>query len=474
MLFEFKNRYKIYYSWLAVRPALVFLILSLVFGSLFIFRLAPLSGTDEFTHFPHVYQISEGTYWEQRLPQNQFGGSLPSNINNMVNAYRNLTRISAGPQYQQTETQLNSLYNTLTQPGKTKVTAIFTSTVIYPPWAYTASLLGVMLAKMLKLPLIWYVYLGRITALLVWIGLTYLAISIIPTGKWFLVALALLPTSLTQAATISSDGMLSGLSWLLIAMVLAILARTIKPSWLKLISISLLSIYIALIKDGYFLIGLLPIVIPSKLFINQVLAKVWKLLTLAAVIIVSILFTLRTVHAVKGVVLTPTIGMYMNSHQQIDYILHHLISFGLRVLIQPLTKTFDTTYLGIVGIMTNRLIYLSILLIFSLYVGLYLGLKHTKPIAYLVEERNKVLLVFLGIFILTYGLLATAFYIGNSAVGSTFVNGFYGRYFLPMMPLLMVIPMTLNHRAIARTNHYKAAIILISIIGLTTTIFSLQ
>lgn len=466
------NKLRTLFRRLSTNPSLVFLILALVFGLIFIFHLAPLSGTDEFTHFPHVYQISEGTFWEQKLPNNQYGGYLPENVNNMINQYRNLSRISPGPNYQQTETQLNKQYSLISNPGKIKVMAIFTSTVIYPPWAYASSIIGVVLAKIMHLPLIWYVYLGRITALLVWSLLTFLAIKVIPAGKWFMVALALLPTSISQASTISSDGLLSGLSWLLIALVLALTVKTLKPTWPKLISITLLSLYVALIKDGYFLLGLVALVIPVSIFVNKSLGRIWKIITILSVLIVSILFTLRTVHAVNGVVLTPTIGMYFNSNLQIEYIIHHLFSFGLRVLEQPFTKSFDTTYLGVVGILTNRLIYLSILVIFTLYFGLYLGFKHTEQLKELIQMKKKVLVVFMGIFILTYGLLASAFYIGNTSVGSTFVNGFYGRYFLPFMPLLLVIPMTIKHKTI--NNLYQPAIIVISFIGLLATVMSLR
>jgi len=459
---------------LSKRPSLVYLILSLFFGIFFIFHLAPLSGTDEFTHFPRVYQISEGRFWEKRLPANQFGGNLPVNLNNMINQYRNLTRISPGHAYIQTEETLNEHYSSVSQVGHKKVAAIFTSVILYPPWAYIGSLIGVILAKIMHLPLIWYVYMGRLSTLVVWVILTYLAIRIIPFGKWFMVALALLPTSLTQAATISADGLLSGISWLLIALVLAIIAKTLKPNWWRLLLISLLSIFVGLIKDGYFLIGLIPLAIPSSVFSNKKLGKIWQLCTALVVIVASVLFTLRTVHADNGVVLTPTIGMYFNSHLQIEYILHHIFSFGIRVLIQPFTKTFDTTYLGVVGIITNRLIYLSIMVIFSLYVGLYIGLRQIGTNQTLVTNRKRLVIVFIAIFILTYGLLASAFYIGNTSVGATFVNGFYGRYFLPMIPLVLVIPMTIKRKLIRRDNLYATSITVIATIGLIATLTSLR
>jgi len=463
-------------AWLIKKPEYIFLFLALIFGTLFIFRLPPLSGTDEFTHFPRLYQISEGTLNEQPIGNHQFGGKLPVNINNMINAYRNLSRYSPGQGYLNGAKQLNSQYSKVTSPGKTKVTANFTSTVIYPPWAYIPSLIGLLLAKAARIPLIWYVYLARITTYLVWLVLTFLAIKYLPAGKYFMLAVALLPTAVSQAATIGADGLQMALAWLLISLTLAVVAKKLKPNWLLLMVMSLLAVYVAVIKDGYFLIGFVPLIIPTSRFAKQNVALIWKSSILILVLACSALFTLRTVHAVHGTILTPTVGMYFNSSQQISYIFNHLPLYLLHVIEQPFTKTFDTTYLGIVGILTNRLIYLSILVIGLLYFGLYLGISSTSYLSNLKEYRMRLIIFFSAILLASYGLLASAFYIGNTSVGAQFVNGFYGRYFLPLLPLLLVYPLTLHrqHNSQRKQLALSIGIAVISTIGLVATVMSIQ
>ncbi len=458
------------------KPEYIFLFLGLIFGTLFIFRLPPLSGTDEFTHFPRLYQISEGTLNEQPIGNHQFGGKLPINLNNMINAYRNLSRHSPGLGYLNQAKQLNSQYAKVTNPGKTKVSANFTSTVFYPPWAYIPSLIGLMLAKAARMPLIWYVYLARITTYLIWLILTFLTIKYLPAGKYFMLAIGLLPTSVSQAATIGADGLQMAIAWLLISLTLAVIAKKLKPNWLILTVMSLLAVYVAVIKDGYFLIGLVPLVIPASRFVKRKVALIWKSSLLILVLVCSVLFTLRTVHAVHGVVLTPTVGMYFNSSQQISFMLNHLPLYLLHVIEQPFTKTFDTTYLGIVGILTNRLIYLSILIIGLLYFGLYLGISSTPVLNNLREYRMRLIIFFSTILLASYGLLASAFYIGNTSVGAQFVNGFYGRYLLPLLPLLLVYPLTLHRQ---KNNQQKQlsisiTIAVISTIGLIAMVMSIQ
>jgi len=458
------------------RPEYIFLLLALIFGTLFIFRLPPLSGTDEFTHFPRVYQISQGTLNEQPIGNHQFGGKLPVNINNMINAYRNLSRYSPGQGYLDAAKQLDQQYSKISNPGKTKVTANFTSTVFYPPWAYIPSLMGLILAKIVRVPLIWYVYLARISTYVVWLILAFLAIKYLPAGKYFMLAVALLPTSVSQAATIGADGLQMALAWLLISLTLAVIAKKLKPNWKMLTLMCLIAVYVAVIKDGYFLIGLVPLIIPTSRFTRRHVALLWKSTLLILVLTCSVLFTLRTVHAVHGTTLTPTIGMYFNSSQQISYILHHLPLYFLHIIEQPFTKTFDTTYLGIVGILTNRLIYLSILVIGLLYLGLSLGISSAPLIDDLKEYRLRLIIFFSAILLASYGLLASAFYIGNTSVGAQFVNGFYGRYFLPLLPLLLVYPLTLQRQQTIQRRQLplSIAIALISTIGLVAMVMSIQ
>ena len=390
----------------------------------------------------------------------------------MINDYRNLSRESSGQQYESNKHVLNSQYNSLKQVGSNKVATIFTSVVYYPPWAYIPSVIGVLFAKLLSLPLIWYVYLGRISTLLVWIGLTWLAIKLIPRGKWFMVVLALLPTSLTQASTISADGLLNGVSWLLIALVLAILAKTVTLTWKKLLSLTILATYLCVIKDGYWLIALFPLIIPTKYFQSSLMSKSWKSISFFILLISSIWFVLRTKRIVSSVILTPTYGIYINTKQQLHYLLHHLPLFTIRALEQPFTKSFDTIYLGMLGIITNRLVYLSILVIGLLAYGLYLGLDHTEHVPSLLVYRKRLLTITALILVGTYLLICVSFYLGDTQVGSSVINGIYGRYFLPLFPLLAILPMTIKRRY--NNDSYGATSLMlgISILGLLATIMS--
>lgn len=455
------------------QPQTIFLILSLIFGGLFIFGIAPLNGTDEFTHFPRVYQISQGVFWEHKLPYNQYGGYLPTNINRMINDYRDLSRKPTGYIYNTRKQQLNNRYSHTSSPGHKLVPAIFTSVVIYPPWAYIPSLVGLMTAQSLHLPLIYYVYLSRISSILFWIILVYITILLLPSGKWFMVIVALLPTSLTQAATIGADGLLTSISWLMFAYVIYLLNKKKVLNYWHLISLTLGSLLLCLIKDSYWLLSSIIFVFPNCYFGHKLYGWIWRISSAAILIFSSLWFALRTAKVVAPIVLTPIQGVYINSSQQINYILNNPFLFLFRIIIQPFTKSFDTVYLGIVGIITNRLIYLSIFTILILFLALIMSLQQCQFLEHLSVYKHRLLILTVLIVIGTYILISTAFYIGNTGVGASQVNGIYGRYYLPILPYLLV-PFYLYHHKYKQKPVLSLLLISIIVFSLTDTIMSLN
>jgi uncharacterized membrane protein len=199
---RFIKSVRLFVDWLSRHPAQFFVVFGLIFGIFICFRLQPLNGTDEFTHFPRAFQIESGQLFEQRLPGNQYGGYLPNNIVYMINDYRDLSRRPTGEDYSVRSQQLKLIYAAEKDVGSRTQATAFTSDAPYPPWSYLPSIAGIFLARLVRAPLIWYVYLARLSSLIVWIALVWLAIKLIPRGKWFMVTVALLPTSITAALTI--------------------------------------------------------------------------------------------------------------------------------------------------------------------------------------------------------------------------------------------------------------------------------
>lgn len=146
-----------------------------------------------------------------------------------------------------------------------------------------------------------------------------------------------------------------------------------------------------------------------------------------------------------------------------------------RLLVQPFTKSFDTIYLGIVGIITQRLVYLSVAMIGLLYLALLLTWKNTTSIQQFVKQQYYFIGSMGAIAVGTYLIIAAALYVAFTQVGSSVVGGISGTYFLPLLPLALVIPMSVSVKGSSRLERTTMLlVILIVSIGLIGTTLSLS
>lgn len=439
-------------KFISKKPELAFVALALTFGLIYTFKLAPLRGTDEFTHFARVYQISEGTLWEQKVPGNNYGGQLPSNVNNMINDFRVLTYQNFSSSYIQQKNDLISKYGHISSPGNTKVTADFTSSYLYPPWDYAETIVGLLIAKLAHMPLVWYVYLARITSLIFYVAVVWLAIRLLPAGKWFLTALALVPTALTQAATVSADGLIISLSWLIFALTVSVLAKKVKLNLKTMSILTALSVIMCVLKIGYIFIALFPLIIPASYFKDRITARWWKSVTLSLAAVASILFVGLGLRNVSN---TPTVlypGLNVNPHKQMHYILTHPFVYIYRDFAWLFSYTFDIIYHGVVGVVTNRVITIPVGVILLIYLGLFLTYERVKPVEKLKEHIVRLRTASVVVLIGTYLFISTAFYIDASGVGSSTLNGMWGRYFLPIIPFVILFPLTSKRKLNFKPN----------------------
>lgn len=89
--------------------------------------------------------------------------------------------------------------------------------------------------------------------------------------------------------------------------------------------------------------------------------------------------------------------------------------------------------------------------------------------------RTRLALVAVVIIIGTYLLIATSFYLTATSVGAAdTINSIYGRYFLPLFPLLAIFPMVFRQKYYASKAMTVYVPITVSLIALTSTIMSIQ
>src|SRR5581483_334070 len=184
-------------------PERFFLVVALGAGVIFVVFVPPLQAPDELAHFFRIYQVSTGqavssTYKYEKT--STVGGPLPQSVKQFGYAME-----IAGGRSLSFRWVLHSRHTPL-RPHVMD-TAQFAGSALYTPLPYIPQAIGIGAGRLLDAPPLILFYLGRLANLVAYTGLVYLAIRLIPVGKWGFVVITLLPTTLTQAASVSADTM---------------------------------------------------------------------------------------------------------------------------------------------------------------------------------------------------------------------------------------------------------------------------
>jgi uncharacterized membrane protein len=452
-----------------LRPENIFVVIALLFGLVLTFVIPPLHGNDEIVHFPRAYDVQQGHLQSEHLGGYDYGAYVPAQIKQYNDAYREQVQNSQPDSVRLAE--IRQQYDAEKLTGKSKEPLAFTSASVYSAWAYAPQAIGIFIAKLLDLPLNWYVYVGRIFVLLAYIVLTYFAIRLMPFGKVFLVVVALLPTAVTQSVTLGMDGLVNGLSWLIIALTLAIFTQRIKVSSKILALILLLSLFLATTKQTYAPIAVLPLLIPARLYpfaYKKVWA--WRAAFGAALVGVSLWYISATspVNEIMHFIQRP--GLYINEADQLHYVFQHPLQFLGMIFSQPLPIWSAHTYAGVVGVMTNRMLLLPIVVIVLLLTTLAVTVFHKERLH--IASRDKLFVVSGSMIALvaTFILINLALYLSFTRVGHPRVEGIQGRYFLPLLPLVGIVLHVLMPRFALRLSN--AAVYLIAATGVAVGLIS--
>ena len=197
-----------------------------------------------------------------------------------------------------------------------------------PFFGYLPQAIGIFLAKLLDLNVIWLLWLARICNLIFYAGVVSLAIKKTPVLKLPLLAVACIPISMYQASSASIDCMIIGLSILSISYFIYMCRAPDRSLTIKNIAIfSVICLLLGLCKLPYLAFVILLIFIPSKKFERDKKHNLpILLLSIAVVAIIGILWSRYS---------APTLlhswrssHNLINSTLQMNYVLHNPASIS--------------------------------------------------------------------------------------------------------------------------------------------------
>ncbi|MBN1846557.1 MAG: DUF2142 domain-containing protein [Sedimentisphaerales bacterium] len=406
------------------RPAGVFVLLALVFGSLFAAVTPPFQAPDENRHFYRAYQLSQGRLLGRRQG-NVAGDRLPVSIYQAGESTEYL-RYRYDQKY--SLAQLKELAGRPLEPERRQFVPFVS--VVYCPVPYLAAVLGVLPGRLLDLNPLVLMYLGRLMNLLTWAALVYGAIRLSPMGKWLWAMLALTPMSLAQAASLSADALTNGLAFLTIAFFLrCALDDTPRLSRRDYLLMMMLTVALSLCKNIYFLLGGLFLWIPAKR-IGSTGRYLLLLLALMAVNLAAVGLWSYAVRDLLAVVRDPA-----SAQRQIEFLTSHGVEFAGMVLhsLAREGRYLLHTYVGQFGWLDAPLPRLHVWLWLAVLAAAAIGQAGRRaPLGW------RQTIVALVLFAATLVLIFTLMFIYWEPVGARGIRGVQGRYLIPLGPLLFL------------------------------------
>ncbi|MBR3254757.1 MAG: DUF2142 domain-containing protein [Clostridia bacterium] len=423
---------------LKMNPAKFFVYCALLFGILLITLIPPFQSPDEDSHFKRAYVLSKGNLFP--TSQNGLVGyELPTDMVRYIN--EKLTFIgNRDKKYSYSEEILDDKL----PKDYSDVSFQNFSTVESTPVAYIAPAVGIVFSKvttkligMDNISVATMLHFARFFSLLLYVFLVHLAIKITPILKKTFCIIGLLPMSLALAVAISYDSVLIALSLLSTAMILKLIFddNVKKVSYKYLIAFGVIA-YIMLSVKTIYITVLIPLIFVPKEKFGKNIPKVLKSFGIIIGIALAIYFVMKI----------PSMNLQRNavqdnSGEQIKYILSNPIEF---------TKTCINSMWGNRNFYINGMIGMFGLLdtyIPTIYIVIYaiaafaivLSDFSLCPVKFdwkykcvsLIGSIGTVFAVFAGLYILWTSM--------ELGVGATTITGVQGRYFIPIIPLGMMV-----------------------------------
>jgi Predicted membrane protein (DUF2142) len=193
------------------RPALVFVLLSFVFGSAISVVVPPLRGPDEIAHFLRIYSYTRGGLLPAAEVDGRKGIFVEHELYTQLSFFKNAGERFArnreqGLRYSEIMKEYPQPGGTLHEEGQATKFMPFAGTEGYNPVAYAPYVLATAIGNLLGLDFPNMLLLMRFLGLITFTAMAAYAIKLTPALKWAFVLIAMLPVSIYNRSVLSADG----------------------------------------------------------------------------------------------------------------------------------------------------------------------------------------------------------------------------------------------------------------------------
>ncbi|WP_010668106.1 DUF2142 domain-containing protein [Acetobacter aceti] len=381
---------------------------------------------DELTHFARSVQLSEGVIIGQRLSPRDSGGMLPTNF---LPGYTGFDNLPFQPAHRTSVAAMDAARNV--HWNKELGFVDFPNTVMYAPFTYMPGAVTAWVGRHTRMTIIQTSYAIRLVNGFLSVFICTAAIALARRGALFLAVIASMPMTMALAGSCSQDGILISLAIL----AASILSRFNRFSEISLRNWILLSIFFAVLAVSK------PPLLMCSIIPTAFMFEKKKLLALLP-FVMSVLFVVSwSWIGIKPVKIQFLAELGVSDKEQVHWLLTHITSIP-RLAVDTLMQNgygYAAQWVGVLG-------WLDTPLPASFYIlsGITVAIAAAVSISS-VRNKEVILPTRLASALTVLSTLAAAgvvflsLYIIWSKVGAPIVDGVQGRYFLPIMPFLILL-----------------------------------
>lgn len=412
----------------------VFLIMLCGMGLVYMVMFAPLKAPDEAKHYCAAYRYSNvllgygfdgnSSSMHMRADDYDFFTYWKGDIENVTDDY---------------VAERDQLTGTVTNGTVSLYKTYYLSNLGRPPQEHICAAVGLALGRLLGLDALLTYYVGRLTAFLAFAALAYCAVKVTPIAKPAFATIFLLPRTLELATSFSYDGPIIVLSVLFVACCLSSILRSDALHWYEPARLALLAFLLTPCKVVYALVVPLVFFIPQKRFSTPLVGYLIKGGIVAVAVASFLVWSLSNVssmaapHAATGT--TPAKYSFADMLRRP----FHTLKLFCKTIFEPtkeelmlsgqIREIFGWRLANHGSVHGPWSATAAFMLLFTTSV---LGEKHESRITPLLRVSCIVLA-----FVATVGIY-TSMLLGFSAATSTWIHGIQGRYFIPLLPLVII------------------------------------
>jgi uncharacterized membrane protein len=406
-----------------------FVLLLLAFGLAFAFINPPFAVNDEDVHLARIFELASGRLLTRSDAEGQYH-YVPADYPELAREYVDVRQLAEG------RVNARKVWLSLGRARSDELVRMKGRAGEYPPLLYAPHVVAMWIVKHFDVGGLAQLYAVRIAALLAYVLLAFRAVTIGTKLAWLFIVCALTPMALTQAASVSGDGLVIGFALVFFALVGEGVASGHALSRAELVELVLSAVALTLCKPVY---GVVVLCLPALSFPGAH-GRVKRALFPAAVALLALAGYVGWSYQNRNMMGPP--DTIYGAREQLATLLDSPLRM-FRVALQTLLKNGDELLLQSVFVRTQisrvvRFTGASVAL-------LHLQLACAVAVGSLVRsfpgsDRARRLSAFLliGCWLATVLSVAGALYLCCTRIGATEMRALQGRYFIPALPALLL------------------------------------